>query len=263
MTESSRNMFYTGTVVHNRNSPRTHKFTYSLIMLYLDVDQVEAAFNESTSSRLWSVGRFNGANFRRADFHGNPDNDLKSEVIATVAKSTGLSTIDTVRILTNIRYFGICFNPVSFYYCFNKDNELEAIVSEIENTPWSERHAYVHKISDKKRKSHAFDFDKEFHVSPFMPMDIRYKWVFSNPSKNLNISMFNQRAGEKVFETHLVLRGNNLNEISLDWELIKVPYMSVKTILGIYWQAFKLYLKKIPFYDHPNPTSRKNLTGVK
>ena len=96
--------------------------------------------------------------------------------------------------LTHLRYFGIGFNPVTFYYCFDAaDTRVESIVAEITNTPWNERHAYVltDPMPEAAPRVLRYRFAKEFHVSPFMPMEMDYDWRFGVPGKRLAVNMQN------------------------------------------------------------------------
>jgi hypothetical protein len=120
---------YEGTIAHARRVPRAHAFSYRLYMLYLDLDEVP---------RLGVRG------FRREDILGDPSRDLAAEVKDRVERELGFRPEGPVRLLTHVRSLGYVFNPVSFYYCFDRAGErLEAVVAEITNTPWGERHAYA------------------------------------------------------------------------------------------------------------------------
>ena len=103
------------------------------------------------------------------------------------SERTGARPAGPIRLLTHLRYFGYSFNPVSFYYVFDAtDTRVETIVAEITNTPWKERHAYVLPVAGAARaggRAWRFSFEKQFHVSPFMPMDMRYDWRFGAPAR--------------------------------------------------------------------------------
>jgi hypothetical protein len=172
-----------------------------------------------------------------------------------------------VRLLTHLRYFGCSMNPVSFYYCFDKTGDvLQTIVAEITNTPWGERHQYVLGVSAQgsghgdaprsgTRRSDAglkrFDFDKIFHVSPFMPMKMQYRWCFSEPLQRLFVNMRNFEGSAHMFDATLSLRGEPVTPAALVRILCAYPFMTLRVITAIYCQAFKLLLKRIPFYGHP------------
>ena len=160
-----------------------------------------------------------------------------------------------IRLLTHLRYFGHCFNPVSFYYCFDvEDNTLETIVAEVHNTPWGEEHCYVlgqalnvHPSSDWRR----FEFGKSFHVSPFMSMDMRYDWRFRVPGPVLDVHMNCFRDDRKLFDATLKLRKKEMNGKTLTRALLHYPVMTLKVLAMIHWQALKLWNKGAIFYPHP------------
>ena len=181
---------YTGVVTHKRYSKVNHKFKYHVFMIYLDLDELDSLFR---SQWFWSVDKKNIASFNRKDHLGDPNLSLKQSVIDLVYERIGLSLDGPVRLLTHLRYWGYCFNPVSFYYCYDKNGQnLEVIVAEINNTPWGEQHCYVLKIhTDGTNQDHHFIFPKEFHISPLMPMNLTYDWWFSVPKKQLRVHMNN------------------------------------------------------------------------
>jgi len=294
---------YTGWVRHRRFLPVKHQFIYPIFMVYLDLDEMPELLN-----RRWfcTTDFFNIVAFWRKDyFQSSPrclarskpyEGELKQDVIDFVtddAQQQELSVpeISRVRMLTHLRYFNLIINPVTFYYCFDSDDGLQAIVAEITNTPWGERHSYVlhvggdsdvMKHKHKGRNKHRFKFDKRFHVSPFNPMAMRYRWNFSEPDHALFVHMDNLMRSaeqhkyaegrgmpdeglshsdegghkEKHFDATLSLKRQSFNRLGR--ALIRYPFMTVSVAVGIYWQAFKLWLKKAPFYDHPKHARDKN-----
>jgi DUF1365 family protein len=257
MTAPRHSAIYRGRVRHRRYGAVSHEFAYDLFMLYLDLDELDTAFD---GRWLWSVGRPNLASFRRADYltdPDDPDKPLKQTVLDRVRAHAGSAPDGPVRMLTHPAYFGFCFNPVTFYYCFDRDERLAAIVAEITNTPWRERHAYVLTREDDLGEGgrHRWAFRKDFHVSPFIDMDQDYEWLFDEPDERLAVHMENRKADRLTFDATLTMERAPLDRRGLATSLIAHPFMTGKVLLGIYWQALRLRLKHAPFHAHPSTLS--------
>lgn len=230
-----KNALYEGLVVHQRLEPRPHSFRYKVNYFYFDIDNI---------SDLITFKPF---------LTFSPKNYLSSKEIKAEIKKhlgDGHQDVQSVFILTQLSYFGLCFNPVSFYYCFNEKKELLYVVSQITNTPWNEKHIDVIDFQKNTGEAH---FPKNFHVSPFMPMEVDYSWKLSLPSETLKIKMLNKMHGhdKHFFNAEMNLKRKEYTSTNVLLSLLRFPLMSFKIIAGIYWQAFILYLKKIPFYAHP------------
>ena len=189
---------YTGWVRHRRLGPRAHAFRYPLFMALLDLGELREAFR---GRWLWGVERRAFVSFRRADHFGDPTRPLDDCVRELVERETGQRPAGPVRLLTHLRFAGYVFNPVSFFYCYAADGEaLEAVVAEVNNTPWGERHCYVLPAGTATGTgtgagagAGAGDIvrhtPKRMHVSPFMPMGLDYEWRLDAPRARLAVHM--------------------------------------------------------------------------
>jgi DUF1365 family protein len=242
---------YEGWVRHRRHAPHAHAFRYRICMLYLDLDEVDQAF---AGRSLWSISRRNVAEFRRSDYLGNPDMALSSAVRERVRSETGRAPAGPIRLLTHLRYFGHCFNPVSFYYCFAEDGTtLDHIVAEITNTPWKERHSYVLPVSAAEchQRAHAWKFRKAFHVSPFLPLQRDYAWRLTTPAGSLHVHMDVLNGAAREVDATMVLERRELGAANLARVLLRYPAMTLRVVAAIHWQALRLWLRRNPVYDHP------------
>jgi DUF1365 family protein len=206
-------------------------------------------------SLLWNINKPALVSFKRKDYHGDPDLDLDSAVRKTLHEKTGKVFKGPIRLLTHLRYFGHCFNPVSFYYCFDDlDQKVEAIMAEVTNTPWKERHAYIieEQTENNTRTGFIASPKKQLHVSPFWGMDHDYEWFFSQPEDSLNVKMKNFKDGEKVFNVSLDLKRRAFSNAGLVKAISRFPFITLMVVYRIHWQAFMLYVKRAPFFTHPD-----------
>lgn len=243
---------YIGSLRHRRFAPRAHEFSRRLFMMYIDLAELDDVFR---GRWLWSTRRPALAWLRRADYLGDASLSIDTAVRARIAAHTGHRPAGPIRMLTHLRYLGVAFNPVTFYYCFDSsDSRLESIVAEITNTPWNERHAYVLAPPAEERAATLlrFRFEKTFHVSPFMPMDVSYDWRFRVPAQRLTVHMENLTPSAKLFDATLDLARHEITGTALAKVLAAFPWMTAGVLGSIYWQALRLWLKRSPFYSHPS-----------
>jgi DUF1365 family protein len=245
---------YEGVVRHRRLEPVHHELRYPVAQLYLDLGELPELFD---GHPLWSARRPAPAWFRRADYLGDPAQPLDDAVRALVGERTGLRLDGPVRLLTHLRYLGHCFNPVSFYYCFDAAGErVRAVVAEVTNTPWGERHAYVLRRDDGAQRTLRESFYKALHVSPFMGMDHRYHWRLVEPGRELIVHIDSEREGRKTFDATLTLRRRELDRAALRRVLWRYPAPTLTTLTRIYLHALRLRLKGVPSFAHPGSAPR-------
>ncbi len=240
--------------------------------MYLDLSELPEVFDPYA---MWSARRPALAWFRRDDHLGDSSQPLDESVRNEIERQTGLRPDGPIRLLTNLRYFGYVMNPVSYFYCFDKvTNRLQTVMAEVHNTPWGERHCYVlsSPVNPESGSVRTLWNDKEFHVSPFMDMNMRYRWQMTEPGERLAIHIEThvvsgndksagtvepRSASDRLSGTHqpfdvtLSLHREELSARTLRRALIRHPCMTASVTAGIYWQALKLWWKKVPYVPHP------------
>lgn len=270
---------YQGKLRHRRFFPKRHEFTYSSTLFYIDLDELPELFE---GAKGWSLNRTNFGSFRRSDFLGPTSVPLKEAVLSETNKllaldKAALSCPDgAVRMLTNLRILGFCFNPVTLYYLFNKNSDLpEMILAQVNNTPWNERYTYLIHCNEKTGKANS-QFDKKFHVSPFNPLAMEYHWISSAPGENLLVHMENHapvgnaqdssgRSASCHMDATLTLKRQPWSKPLLHKLLWLQPWAAIKVPVAIYWQALRLFVKGVPVYTHQsiNPLPAVTSTELK
>ncbi len=246
---------YVGQVRHRRHQPKPHAFRYRLYLLYLDLDEIPQLFQRLW---LWSAKRFNLVWFRRADYPGDQAQPLSESIRDRVEAHTGTRPRGPIRLLTQLRHFGYGFNTIKLFYCFNaEDTEIETIVAQVRNTPWSESIVYVLPIAPERRGDrHVWLKNyKAMHVSPFMPMDLEYHWTLQLPSERLGVHIETFRNGECLFDATLTLQRKEWSLRNRVFALLRYPAISLQVILGIHFEALRLWRKGIPFHPHPSSSN--------
>jgi DUF1365 family protein len=241
---------YEGRVRHRRRRPVDHAFEFPFYLLYLDLEELPEVFR---GRWLWSSERPALAWFRREDHFGDPRRPLDACVRDLVEQRSGRRPRGAVRLLTQLRYAGHVINPVSFFYCFGEDaGPLEAVVAEVTNTPWGERHCYVLDLSREPAGEIRLETPKELHVSPFMGLQLVYDWRLTEPAQRLALRIATREGrGTPLFEAALHLERQEITGRSLARVLLRHPCITLQVATAIYWQALRLRLKGAPFHPHP------------
>ncbi len=241
---------YFGEVSHHRKAPRKHDLRYAVYMAHLFLDELDDAFK---GRWLWSVDRSNLGCFQRDDYHRPEIPDLGDAVRQTMSDQLGRDVSGPLSIITHLRSLGYCFNPVSFYFLWNEERTCPtALMAEITNTPWGERYPRCFEWETCPETGRSdYEFHKEFHVSPFIGMNIDYDWRFRAPTDRFQADMILREDGESFFTAHLKLSRRPLDGRNLAWALARFPFMTLNVTRAIYWNALILRLKGCSFYPHP------------
>lgn len=238
VTESA---LYQGKVFHQRFTPTKHRFEYSMSLFWLKLSELDEL---SHSIKGFSYNQFNWCQFNSKDYIDNSPLPIQQKVHQQTLKLGFNSAHSEIFFLGQIRSLGVYFSPVNFYFFRESDGHFSYMMAEVTNTPWHEKHCYLVNLDN------IHSTRKCFHVSPFNPMQMDYHWQIQAPSQTCNIALSCHRQ-TKHFTAGLQLFRKELNSKHLRRVLINTPSMSVKTMVGIYWQAFKLFLKGTPIYSHP------------
>jgi DUF1365 family protein len=262
---ASASAVYEGWVRHRRFEPVEHKFRYRLFLMYLDLGELPEVLDPHPffSARGRALARF-----RREDFMGDPGQPLDQCAREAVEEAAGLHPSGPVRLLAGLRYFGHSFNPVSFYYCFDPAGErVEAVVADVQNIPWGERHPYVLARGERHGSVLSDELEKTFHVSPLMGMDQTYAFRAGEPGERLAVHIESRprkaagdrdigglsrtRGAPKEFDATLSLQRRELSSRTLTALLARYPAMSLQVVAKIYGQALRLKLKGARYHPHP------------
>lgn len=241
---------YPGHVTHARLKPREHRLSYRIYSLLLDLDELD---DVDRRLRWFSVDRFNLFSFHRKDRGNGSGRDLKGQVESAMRAAGVEPDGGPIRLLAMPRLLGWAFNPLSTYFCHRRDGTLAAILWEVDNT-FGQRHAYMIPVegagSDGEIVQHC---DKAFYVSPFMPMDLRYEFRVRPPAETLSIRIDTFDAGGKVLGARHMARKQALTDAALLRAFFSIPFLTLRVIGGIHWEALKIWLKRVRLVSRPAP----------
>lgn len=247
-----RSALYEGTVAHHRHTPVEHRFSYRVALPFVDLDELDELIGLHP---LWSQERHNIVSFWRRDYLADRAGPLKQVVHDIVEEHLGRRPTGPVAMLAHFRTWGWLFNPISLYYCFDpQGHHVEALVAEVTNTPWHERHVYVVGRPGRHR------FAKELHVSPFFDMDMDYELSYAKPGDRLALSMRAVRGDNTLFDAGLRLQRHEADRLALGRLVWNHPFTTLRVSGGIYGQALAPWREGAPFVAHP---ARRPMTSPK
>jgi len=241
----SASAIYEGTIRHRRFAVRAHEFRHRVALAYIDLDELEQLLGGRLLARRPGLVRF-----RRSDYLGDPRVALADSVRALLQQRTAVAPSGPIRVLTHLRTFGHCFNPVSFYYCFDASEQLQAVLAEVTSTPWGQRHTYVLERTGAGPVLRG-DSEKALHVSPFMSMRQHYSWRAPAPGPTLSVHIESHEEGRRAFDATLSLRRSPLTARSMARATARYPAATLRVLALIYAHAVALRLKGVPLQPHP------------
>ena len=236
---------YNGVVTHQRFKPVKHSLKYKTFSLLIDLDEIEIL---DKNISIFSLNKFNIFSFYIKD-HGERDgSSIKQWVLKTVKKFHISNNITKIKLLCYPRIFGYVFNPLSIFYCYEKDN-LKAIFYEVKNT-FNEQHTYVFKIKDGKNIEQKCK--KKFYVSPFMDMETYYNFRLLNPKEKLSVFIKQSDKKETILTATQTGDRKEFSFKQLMANFFKYPLMTIKIIGSIHYEAFLLWKKGAIFKKRKN-----------
>jgi DUF1365 family protein len=257
----SASAVYEGFVRHRRFAPVEHEFRYPLFLMYLDLAELPQVLDPFP---LFSARGRALARFRREDFMGDPARPLDECAREAVEEATGARPSGPVRLLAGLRYFGHSFNPISLYYCFDRAGKrVDAVVADVQNIPWGERHPYVLARGERRGSVLGAELEKTLHVSPLMAMDQTYAFRAGEPAERLSVHIESRPndGNAKQFDATLNLRRRELSRRTLTGLLARYPAMSLQVVAKIYAQSLRLKLKGARYHRHPQGSRPKGFVS--
>lgn len=244
---------YTGEVMHHRSSPVSHTLKYPHYFYAFDLDELDEL---NDKIRFFSRNRFNIVSLRDKDYLRG-EGDISGKIKVFLRESGVKDPVARIELITSARYFGYVFNPVSFYFCYRKDNTVAAVAAEVNNT-FGEKHLYVlsRPFKNSDNKFFSFEHSKEFHVSPFNTLDGKYLFQFSKSMDQVEIRITLTRNNEKILIARLTGNSQPLTSGNLLKIITRYPLTILTVVPRIYKEAFKLFfLRKLSYVPKPNPSS--------
>jgi uncharacterized protein len=246
----SASCLYEGTIRHRRLAVGEQEFRYPLTLAYIDLDELPGLLGGRLVAPRPGLVRF-----RRGAYLGDPKQSLSEAVRDRAAALTGERPTGPIRVLTQLRTLGHCFNPVSFYVCLDRSGQrAQTVLAEVTNTPWGERRAYALRAGGASGLMTG-TFRKALHVSPFMGMDQHYEARMTAPGPTLSVHIENREGDELQFDATLSLRRRELSPRTVAGMLTRYPLPTLRVLALIYAHAARLALRRVPIHPHPKGLS--------
>jgi DUF1365 family protein len=236
--------------MHNRLAPKKHRFYYNVFMFYIDLDEIELLQKKLF---MFSFNAFNFFSLRNNEHLQLPiDNPDKTksikEHIQDYLRQNGVDkTPSKIMLLTNLNVLGYNFNPVSFYFCFDEHSGPLCAVAEVGNTFREMKPYFLGKEQLKEDQFHL-NTTKYFYVSPFIEHDTNFDFNLTIPGEKLNLRIDDYKNEERFFISTLSGVKKPVTNLNLLWYSIRFPFITVKIITLIHWNALWLWLKKLPYH---------------
>ena len=230
--------------MHHRLEPKQHQFVYNIFMFCLDLDEID-----SLSGRFWlfSRNRFNIFNFRDSDHLEFSGANVKENIHDYLRRKGVEIPNGKILLITHLRTFGYIFNPVSFYFCFDQAGKPVCCVPEIGNT-FREIKPFFLGLNDLNGSTFRQRTKKYFYVSPFIDLDAVFDFHLAVPSEKLNFQINDYQDDKKFFVSSMTGDRKELTNWRLIWYTLRFPLITLKVISAIHWQAFRLWLKGLPYH---------------
>ena len=232
---------YEGEVMHHRFKPQRHRFIYSVASMLFDIDKLEEL---SSKSLLFSFNRWNLFSFKSSDHGDGSATPLNLQIRALLANNQLDEAGHSIKLLCYPRMFGYTFNPLSVFYCYDANGTLRAMIYEVHNT-FNERHSYLIPVSNEDSVIRQ-QAEKGFYVSPFMPMVAPYQFRMRPPGEKIAVCIHQSDAEGPLLNATFTGKYRPFSDKNLIRILFKYPLMTIKVILGIHWEALRLWIKRVP-----------------
>jgi uncharacterized protein len=250
---------YRGQVMHARMKPKSHRFTYGVYTLLIDIDRLEEA---NHCSRLFSVGRWNLLSFNPTDHGDGGLTPLGAHVRRLLAAGGLAETPERILLLCYPRVLGFVFNPISVYYAYGSEGRLIGVVYEVRNT-FGDMHTYVAPLRDGELNEAGLrqERDKLFHVSPFMDMPMRYHFRLRPPGEDVALRILETDGEGPILSATFIGKHTPLTTGGILTAFCRIPLLTLKVVAGIHFEAVKLWLKGIRFFSRPEPPPAASVSG--